>query len=291
VKNYKFVRYPDGTTYCQLDKEAEIPEEYVFRINSYTELWMLGQLVDAHWNMWGTAPTITIPNLLDAQADKRFHENESSGLRLVCNFLNGMDAYFKIFHPHNPEVVEALMPGVKIISNDDFVVEVIGEIAKDDRYDLGVNKLEDNLIIMSSDAGGFKPLMKLCDNIGWKGETYSASKARSWDEVDGTKFVQQIDRQDFGGKDILIVDDICVFGGTFKGLSRLLEDRNVGAIYLAVSHMTVGVMPDDSLLRHFNKVYCSNSKFDSYSYQAETSHPIDAVLDYDVHVIKLFEDE
>ena len=75
------------------------------------------------------------------------------------------------------------------------------------------------VILMSSDAGGFKPLMKLCDNIGWEGKTFSASKYRSF--VDGkTKLSQRVDREDFGGKDILIIDDICVYGGTFKGLSK-----------------------------------------------------------------------
>ena len=35
---------------------------------------------------------------------------------------------------------------------------------------------------MSSDAGGFKPLMKLCNQIKWKGETASCSKARYWED-------------------------------------------------------------------------------------------------------------
>ena len=112
---------------------------------------------------------------------------------------------------------------------------------------------------MSSDAGGFKPLMKLCDKIQWGGETYSASKART---KDGMK--QLIDRQDFNKKDILIIDDISVYGGTFKGLSRMLSIRNCGKLYLAVSHITMQDLGEDPVTNYFDKVFTTNSKYDEY---------------------------
>ena len=115
---------------------------------------------------------------------------------------------------------------------------------------------------MSADAGGFKPLMKLCRELNWKGETYSASKAR--DTLTGS-LNQFIGRDDFEGKDILIVDDISVYGGTFKGLAKLLRERNCGKLYLAVSHMTVQDLGSDPITRYFDKVFTTNSKFDSYA--------------------------
>jgi hypothetical protein len=39
-----------------------------------------------------------------------------------------MNDNFKIFHPHNTEVVEALIDNVKIIDNDYFIKEVLSEI-------------------------------------------------------------------------------------------------------------------------------------------------------------------
>jgi ribose-phosphate pyrophosphokinase len=117
---------------------------------------------------------------------------------------------------------------------------------------------------MSSDAGGFKPLMKLCDKIKWKGEVYSASKSRLLDDDNNPVLYQQVDRQDFGGKDILIVDDICVYGGTFKGLSKLLRQRNCGKLYLAVSHITVKNLGVDPVTEYFDMVFTTNSKYDQY---------------------------
>jgi ribose-phosphate pyrophosphokinase len=268
----KIHKYPDNTSYAKLDV-TNLEREFIFKINNYEDLHHLEQIVDVyeHYNV---IPTITIPNLIDAQADRRFNHDESSGLKIVCKRLNSMKAKFKILHPHNAEVVEALIDNVEIIDNYHFSREVLSEIYCQSYAiprDKGLfyhtqNSLYKDLILMSSDAGGFKPLSKLCDKLKWKGEMYSASKARSWDDIDGTKFIQQIDRQDFQGKDILIVDDICVYGGTFKGLSKLLKERNCGKLYLAVSHMTVQNLGEDPVTNYFDKVFTTNSKYDEYVY-------------------------
>ena len=286
------IKYPDGTSYAVVHPT----QEFTFRINSYEDLWHLNQIVDAQNNL-GITPTITIPNLIDAQADRRFTNNQSSGLKLVCKFLNSINAYFKIFHPHNPEVVEALMDNVKIIDNSEFVTNVLSKLNDkhrdhndtllDTHFD---EKISSYLTLMSSDAGGFKPLMKLCDKINWTGETASASKARSYEEGK-TTLHQIVPIKDFNGKDILIIDDICVYGGTFKGLSKLLKERNCGKLYLAVSHMTVQNLGEDPVTNYFDKVYCTNSKYDNYTYKTmDRNHGLLDILSQpkNLEIIKLF---
>lgn len=269
----KINKYPDGTSYVQ---ETNPTGYTTFKINTYEDLWHLNQYVDAYnnFNKGGIRPTITIPNLIDAQADKRFNVGESSGLKLVCNFLNNMNADFKIFHPHNAEVIEALIDNVEIIDNKDFVINVLRPIY----FTLGT--ATNKCILMSSDAGGFKPLMKLCDKIGWKGQTASASKSRLWDGKE-SRLVQQIQCTDFEGKDVLIIDDICVYGGTFKGLSKLLKERNCGKLYLAVSHLTVQNLGQDPVTNYFDKVFCTNSKYDEY-------YGYDDFIPKNLEIIKLF---
>ena len=78
-----------------------------------------------------------------------------------------------------------------------------------------------------------------------------------------TKLTQVIDRKDFEGRDILIVDDLIVGGGTFIGLYELLKTRNVGKLYLAVSHVTIK-NPNPKLSECFEKIYCTDSKYDTY---------------------------
>lgn len=282
----KINKYPDRTSYYEL-RSNDPKGNYTYRVNNYEELWHLNQLVDAHNNYFGEKPTVTLPNLIDAQADRRFGKNQSSGLKLVCQFLNGMNANFKVFHPHNSEVVEALMDNVEIIGNSYFIKEVLSKvycsqnnIVRDKGIFYHAKHDLSNLILMSSDAGGFKPLMKLCDQLDWQGETYSASKART---KDGMK--QLVDRDDFEGKDILIVDDICVYGGTFKGLSKLLKERNCGKLYLAVSHMTVQNLGIDPVTNYFDKVFTTNSKFNHYHGETESHRVLNLS---NIEIINLF---
>ena len=278
-------KYPDQFSYAKIDiaGEYKIPtvNSFTFKINSYEDLWHLNQVVDVYTHL-GMRPTITIPCLPDAQADRRFNLNESSGLKLVCKFLNGMKADFKIFHPHNQEVVEALMNNVEIIDNKDFIVKVLSTMYTADNLDN-----YKSMILMSSDAGGFKPLMKLCDKIGWQGSTYSASKARVWDGKE-SRLTQVIARKDFEGKDILIIDDICVYGGTFKGLAKLLRERNCGKLYLAVSNMTVQQLGVDPVTDHFDKVFTTNSKYDEYFYGIDGDGSLLNYIPKNLEIIKMF---
>lgn len=277
---YEVKSYPDGSKYVNVNK---IEKTFTFRVNNYEDLWILNQIHDVIKNDYWENIQVTIPNLLDAQADRRFNPNQPHGLKLVCNFLNGLSKFsYKIFHPHNAEVVEALLDRVEIIDNFEFIDRILNY--KITRFKEDMEGQVSNLILMSSDAGGFKPLMKLTDKLKWQGETFSASKSRAY--VDGeTKLVQMIDRQDFEGKDILIIDDICVYGGTFKGLSKMLKERNCGKLYLAVSHLTVQDLGEDPVTNYFEKVFTTNSKFDRY-----TMRGIDKEVIYpeNLEIINLF---
>lgn len=256
--SYEIKKYPDGTQYVKVN---EFVDELVFNINSYEDLWTLNQIKDVY-NYNQKKLGLYIPCLLDAQADKRFNPDESSGLKLVCEFINSMKfKYVKVFHPHNSEVVEALLDNVEIIDNSYFIKDVIYNelypgpgFPNPDMYN--------NLVLLSSDAGGFKPLMKLSNKLLWEGEVYGASKSRKY-ENGKSKLIQEIDRKDFNGKDILIIDDICVYGGTFLGLANMLKERNCGKLYLAISHLTIS-NPNPELFNLFDKVFTTNSKGFNY---------------------------
>lgn len=255
-------QYPDGTTYV---KETQLGRQ-VFKINRYEDLWFLTQFVDAFHNAYDMAPKIIIPNLLDAQADRRFTKGESFGLGLVLRHLVNLDANFTFFHPHNAEVVEMafFIAGKKctIMDNTMFINNVLKMLSE-----VGVSSVEwgkelnNNLILMSPDAGAFKPMVKLADKLEWSGDIYSAVKSR---DPKTHKLTQVISKEDFGGKDILIIDDLMVGGGTLKGLATMLRGKNVGKIYAAVSHITLPHLGRDPVTHYFDHVFTTNSKFDKY---------------------------
>lgn len=252
---YKKIQYPDGDFYIDLIKPTI---DFTFRINKPEDLWELTHLVDV-LNNNNIKPIITIPNLFSAQADRRFAEYQSSGLKLVCKFLNNMKATFKIFHPHNAEVVEALMDNVEIINSNDFTIRVIEKIRLTEN--IHTNDIYDNFIILTPDAGAFKWASKL--NIPWKQEMLSASKSREFIN-NKSILTQQLPEYNFKGKDILLLDDICIYGGTFKGLSTMLRQRNCGKLYLAVSHITIQNHEKDNVFEYFDRVFTTNSKYDNY---------------------------
>jgi len=238
---YKVTKYPDNSFYVEI---IEFSENLTFRINSYEDLWVLNQIKDICDNN-NQKVNLTIPCLLDAQADRRFNQYQPHGLKLICKFINDLKFNsVSVFHPHNQEVVEAMIDNSKIINNSKFIEKCLREV--------------NDVILMSTDAGGFKPLMKLCDILNFKGETFSASKSRKYDG-EKSKLIQLVDKNDFKGKDIMLVDDICVNGGTFIGLAKLLKERNCGRLYLAISHLTVE-RPNPELFKVFYSVFTTNSK-------------------------------
>ena len=279
---YKKQYYPDNSFYVEV---GNFNKTFIFRINSYEDLRELNQLHDVYKYNNKNAIVI-IPNLFTSQEDRRFDIAQPFGLKLVLEFLKGMGNFdYKIFHPHNPEVVEAILGDrVEIIDNSEFIDLVLakglmGEYTSETETQWD-KILESNLILMSSDAGGFKSLIKLCDKLGWQGETYSASKSRKY-ENGKSVLTQIVDRQDFNGKDILIIDDICVYGGTFKGLSKILKERNCGKLYLAVSHMTVLELGKDSVGNYFDSVFTTNSKFEE-DYTSDGNTSLAGVTKFDI---------
>jgi ribose-phosphate pyrophosphokinase len=267
------VKYPDGSSYANFGG-GRPPQEFCYKVNTYEDLWHLAQIIDVYQHI-GERPKVRIPCLIDAQADRRFTPHQSSGLKLVCKFLRSMKADFEIIHPHNPEVVEALLPNCRIQSNYPFVDAVLNFLARPyrpnplDRAEMRDMQAQ-NMVLMSADAGGYKSLMKIVGQLNWRGSVVSASKSREYVN-NNTVLNQVISVQDFGGKDVMIIDDICVYGGTFKGLAQLLRQRNCGNLYLVVTHMTVQDLGSDPVTDYFDTVFTSNSKHDEYFYyNAET---------------------
>jgi len=237
-------RYPDGSIYASVDRFSKVISE---RINTYEDLFFIKSLKDIYDHNGISDVELHIPCMFQQQHDRRFNDNESFELKLVCDFINSCN--FKkvhVFHPHS-DSVEMGLNNVNIVNNHSYIKKVLDNI-------------KTNPILLSTDAGSFKWINKLAKNIGYEGEVYGASKMR---DSNTKSLTQVIDRQDFNGQDVLVLDDLCVYGGTFVGLAELLKERNVGKLYLAVSHMTVR-NPNKQLEKFYETVYTTNSKYDDY---------------------------
>ena len=243
---YKRNRYPDGAVYAEItDFNHPVITE---RINNYEDLFFIKSLKDICDYNGVKDVQLRIPCIFQQQHDRRFEHNQSFELRLVCDFINSCDfASVTVFHPHS-DATQMGLNNCNVQDNSSFIGLVI--------KDIGTTPT-----LFSTDAGSFKWINKLADKLKYKGPVYAASKSR---DLVTHKLTQTVEKLDFEGQDILVLDDLCVYGGTFVGLAKLLKTKNVGKLYLAVSHMTV-LNPNKELEGLYEKVYCTNSKYDEYN--------------------------
>lgn len=255
---YERKKYPDGGVYAVI---SDFTNPTIFeRINSYEDLFFIKSLKNACDYNKVKDVKLYIACMFQQQHDRRFHTNESFELKLVADFINACGfSEVHIFHPHS-DVTGGLIDNCHPIDNSKFIERVL----------LDLNPPE-KPILLSTDGGSFKWINKLADVLEFTGEVYGASKSR--DSVTH-KLVQMLDRQDFGGRNVLVVDDLCVFGGTFLGLSKLLRERNVGQIFLAFSHLTVP-NPNKALETAYDRIFCTNSKYNTYDLANLTVYNID----------------
>lgn len=197
---------------------------------------------------------VVLPYMPYQQADRDFSFGECFSLQTICKMLNALDVdRYYIFDPHS-DVSPALLHKTTIIDNSSYIREVLIYLNK---YD-GGDTVQTRLAILSPDAGAYKKIGKLCSKLGWQGELVAANKYRSIST--GSIESLELSKQDFEGKDVLIIDDICIGGRTFIELAKKLREKNVGKIYLAISH---GVFSNGfrDLNQYFETIFCTDSFF------------------------------
>lgn len=249
---YKREPYPDGGHYVNVTDFSN--PIIIEKINSFEDLFFIKSLKDVCDYNQIKDVELVIPCMFQQQHDRRFKEYQSHELQIVADFINSCNfSKVHVFHPHS-EITGALINNFREIDNSFFIKQVLAD-------------LPTKPIILSTDAGSYKWINKLADVLEFDGEVYGASKARSSYLENGVmahRLTQVLDRQDFQGKDILVIDDLCVKGGTFIGLAEMLKERNAGKLFLAVSHITVQ-NPNFDLAKFYDTIYATNSKYDKYN--------------------------
>ena len=243
---YSRCRYPDGGVYAEVtDFSNPVITE---KINTYEDLFFIKSLKDVCDYNHIKGVILHIPCMFQQQHDRRFEKNQSFELKIVGDFIKSCNfSEVHIFHPHNESAVMMNIDNCYVVDNSKFITEVLKDI-------------NSKPILLSTDGGSFKWINKMADVIKYDGEVYGASKCR---DANTHRLVQMIDRKDFGGCDVLVVDDILVGGATFIGLAQLLRERNIGKLYAAVSHTTIK-SPRKELESLYDHIFTTNSKFDEY---------------------------
>lgn len=230
-------KFPGGEWHLRLPAEPEIPA--YARVNGCTadDLVLLGLWADSA-HQAGHRAIAHIPYLLAARADR----GTPFGARVYANMINaaGLDEVV-VFDPHSP-VAPSLVQNARIVYSAEVLAEVLREAGEAHSYSA----------VLAPDKGAVERASKAADALGLP--LFTATKTRDFDTGKLTSFeVPQLPRS---GR-ILVVDDICDGGGTFRGLATAAgigRDR----LGLWVSHGIFSGAAGE-LTGHFAQIFTTDS--------------------------------
>ncbi|NMH88979.1 ribose-phosphate diphosphokinase [Flavivirga algicola] len=212
------------------------------RVQSFDDFGLLLLAIDALQRMGIKNIDVFVPYFPAARQDRVMVSGEPLSVKVYAEILNALNLNsVTVYDPHS-EVTPALLNNSKVISNHNFIKEVIEDI-------------NEEIILISPDGGALKKIYKLSSALGGI-DVVECSKSRDVKTGQISDFKVYVD--DLKGKPCLIVDDICDGGGTFMGLANELKNKNAGKLYLAVSH---GIFSKGltELSKYFDKIYCTDS--------------------------------
>ena len=211
------------------------------RIRSFNDIGLLLLAVDALKRCGVSQIDLFLPYFPAARQDRIMVPGESLSVKVYADIINSMQLHsVAIFDAHS-EVSIALLNRCKAISNHRLIQEVLQKTG--------------DLTLLSPDGGALKKIYKLSAYLGGV-EVVECSKSR--DVKTGKLSGFKVYTDDLQGRDCIIIDDICDGGGTFMGLATALKQKNVGKLYLAVSHGIFSKGFDD-LAQYFDAIFTTDS--------------------------------
>ena len=219
---HKSMVFYGGEPHIKIEADFDItqPVTVTHRLTSFNNLGLLCVAVDALKRMGVKTINLVLPYFPGARQDRVMVPGEPLTVKVYADIINSLVLNkVTVLDPHS-EVTPALLNNCEVVTNDTFIAEVIRRIG-------------DDVILISPDGGALKKIYKVSEFLGGMAVT-ECSKSR--DVKTGKLSGFKVYTDDLEGANCLIVDDICDGGGTFIGLAQALKAKNVGNLYLAVSH-------------------------------------------------------
>ena len=245
--------FPDGTKLIKYNRTfADGAYRITWLYDNDGELFQLIALVKhlkskARCRIW-----LNLPYVPNARMDRVKNSDEVFTLKAFADTINwlGFEGV-TICNPHST-VSEALFDGVRV--DFDCVVEDVKHI-----LETSLNKID---VLYFPDEGACKRYSDILAPLGLP--VAFGIKNRDWK----TGKILGIDIagfDDLKGKNILMIDDICAYGGTFYYSACALKDKGANDISCYVTHLENSVMdPQKGKLIQgdlIKTIYATNSIF------------------------------
>ena len=246
------LNFPAGESLIQVDHRqvsSQIDAVITLRFRGNEDLIDLLLLTDAVRRI-GTHKLSTVSLVSDylpyARQDRVCNPGESLSVKVIADLINSQNYSCVSCMDLHSDVSAALLNNLdhrEIWDSED--VRGCAILALNGRGDCS---------LVSPDAGSNKNFFKLAKVHGFK-DVVRADKIR--DVKTGAILETKVYSEHVGGRDFLIIDDICDGGRTFIELSKELRKLTTGKIYLYVTH---GIFSNGSstVAHHFDQIYTAN---------------------------------
>lgn len=221
------------------------------RIDSSSELMRLLLVTDALKRQEVKHIELELPYIPYARQDRVCAPGDSFSLKLFANLINAQ-GYDKVYVTDaHSTVATALLENVVERPQSSFAVELASR--------LGILGLANYKYIVAPDAGASKKAVDFAKtyNLMTHVDVVQALKVR--DPATGAITKTTVLKDDFVEDDVLIVDDICSGGMTFRLLARVLKEHGAGKIGLFVTHGIFDFGVDVLFNDNIDQIYTTDS--------------------------------
>lgn len=269
---FELIIFSGGELHIKLNKRIDYfnvtKVVITHRVNCMNDVMAILIAVDALERLGIKHFDLVMPYIPYARQDRYdYNENigESFTLSVFANLINsaGFDNVYS-WDAHS-DVSKGLIKYVHDRDNSEYVIQAIDDSCNT-ASKVGVattiyTRDKSPIWLISPDSGANKKINSLHTKLS-KEESFTIEGVvkcdKKRDVATGKLSGFTVPDMDFKGLNGFIVDDICDGGGTFIGLAEELRKRNVGKLYLFVTHgiFSKGIA---ELSEIFEKIYCTDS--------------------------------
>ena len=231
--SYEIITFPDGEPHIKiidLDRKKDV--NVICRIANPTDLFILMQVGNI-LNRQGIIFDIKITYLMSMRMDRVMNFNEAYSLEIVANMINSLNARkVKILEPHSEKTLMLIKRSSKI--DNDILLSDYLKVYPDEG------------------AAGRYNAYPMKDVIFKKKRNLSDGKIISIEPINKDLLYKS-------DKPIMVIDDLCDGGMTFKLIADYLNEVVPNhELNITVTHM-VNPKGIQTLSENYNKVYFTNS--------------------------------
>ena len=255
---YKISKFPDGQQGFLITntgipiKNSEIVIKS--RINSFLDLELIILATSSLKEIGAKDISLYIPYFLGGRSDRKFENGGTNYIKNVIAPIINSQKYTKVvtIDPHS-DVIEACIDNFSKIDNTDLV-----------KFALDDYKSNNQIVLVSSDAGGLKKIFNVAEKISNWSCGYPILNGNKHRDLKGKITHTSVPEcENYTNMDYFLVDDICDGGRTFIEVAKVIqnkidETKGTGKIYLVVTHgiFSAGL---DELKKYFQKIWTTNS--------------------------------